>query len=505
MLFIHEILTKSSRDNPNKEAFVYKDRRFTFKEIDEASTKVANFLVSQGVRYGDRIGIFSSKNIEEIIALFAIMKIGCIFVHINPHYKEDQLSHVISNCDIKALFVHNSKAKVLNTVYPNKNPFNLIVSLSPKINLEYDNVQYLGRIFEEASPTEISSNELKENDPAAIIYTSGSTGKPKGIIVTHKIFYDSTVASAHVLENREDDRLISVTPFSFDGALSQLFTSIFVGGALILQESNFPKDIVNTMLTERITGFHAVPSFWRMLLQKHSPLAKYDYPCLRYISIIGEVFPRSDLMRLKAILTRTKFFMMYGTTEAFRSTFLHPDDFEKKTSSVGKPFPGVEIVIVDDHGRICDSGEIGEIVHKGAFVSPGYWDDPVKTSKVFRRNAIYTGDLGKIDDEGYLYFVGRKDAMIKSSGYRISPEEIEECLYKMMGISKAVVIGAPDEEYGNKIKAIVSCTNDHTLTQKDVINHCKRYLPYYMIPSIVEFRTDLPKTGTYKINRSQLS
>jgi len=327
---------------------------------------------------------------------------------------------------------------------------------------------------------------------------------PKGIIITHKIFFDSTIASASVLENNIDDRLISTAPFSFDGALSQLFTSFLVKGAIVLQQSTFPKDIVKTLLDEKITGFHAVPSLWIMLLQKYSPFAKHAYPHLRYISIIGEVFPVKYLDKLKHILPKTKFYIMYGTTEAFRSTWLPPEDFARKAPSVGKPFPGVEILIVDEQNNLCEPGGIGEIVHRGAFISPGYWNDQRKSRETFKEGSLFTGDLGELDSDGYLYFVGRKDGMIKTNGYRVSPEEIEKCLYQIEEIKEAAVIGVPCEEIGNYIKAIVACKNETALTRRDIIQHCKKSLPPYMIPRAVEFRRSLPKTATSKINRSSL-
>ncbi|MBN2535784.1 MAG: AMP-binding protein [Spirochaetales bacterium] len=506
MVFIHEMLAKAAEKYPQKKAFICNQNSFTFSEIDEISTGVAHFLKQQGVKKGERIGIFSVKNIQEIIALFAIIKLGCVFVHINPHFKEDQLYHVISDCNIRNLFIHESKAKAITRTGLDKNFFHLIISLSSGSSLEsrYNNVHYLDSITKESSPLPGLYGEINEYDPASIIYTSGSTGKPKGIIVTHRIFHDATVISAEALENNSEDRLISVTPFSFDGALSQLFTSIYAGGTLVLQESSFPKDIVDTMVKEKITGFHAVPSYWRMLLQRHSPLEKYDYPHLRYVSIIGEVFPRDDLMKLKAILKHTRFYMMYGITEAFRSTFLHPDDFDRKHPSAGKPFPGVEIKIIDDRGKECKAGEVGEIVHKGVFVSPGYWNNPEKTREVFKDGMVYTGDLGKMDEEGYIYFTGRKDVMLKSMGYRISPEEIEECLCSIPGVSEAAVCSVSGKENGNRIKAIIVCKENVLLTEKDIVNYCKAKLPYYMVPALCEFRSSLAKTGTFKINRSQL-
>jgi acyl-CoA synthetase (AMP-forming)/AMP-acid ligase II len=340
-----------------------------------------------------------------------------------------------------------------------------------------------------------------EDDHAAIIYTSGTTASSKGIIVTHRIFSESTVISAQVLENVPEDRLISITPFSFDGALSQLFTAILVGGTLVLQDSTFPRDVVRTLVSEQITGFHAMPSFWRMMLERYPSFGQHEFPHLRYLTLIGEVFPQDELARLKQILKHTKFFMMYGTTEAFRSTFLPPADFLRKSSSVGKPLPGVEIRVVDDSGNDCRPGEVGEIVHRGAFVSPGYWKR--NGGSTFREDGVHTGDLGRLDDEGYLYFAGRKDTMIKRLGYQIYPEEIEACLDAIDGVAMAAVVCTPNGS-ASSIRAFLVANSGSNLTSEIVTRHCKRHLPAYMMPDAISFRSTLPITSTCKVDRSQL-
>ena len=299
----------------------------------------------------------------------------------NPQFREDQIVHVVNDCHINVMFVDQAKLRILKKAYPSEYPFSLLISLTPDLpSGEYDagishslqeilSKQTIPALFEDTG----------DNDPASIIYTSGSTGKSKGIIVTHKIFFDSSYSSIEVLKNDENDRLISVTPFSFDGALSQLFTMLMTGGTLVQQRSSFPKDIVETLLTEKITGFHAMPSLWNLLLQKHSPFTNYSYPDLRYISIIGESLPDKYLKIIQNTLKETKIYKMYGTTEAFRSTWLPPEDLNRKPGSVGIPFPGVEISIVDENNILCEPGEIGEIVHKGNFISPGYWNLPGQT------------------------------------------------------------------------------------------------------------------------------
>jgi acyl-CoA synthetase (AMP-forming)/AMP-acid ligase II len=341
-----------------------------------------------------------------------------------------------------------------------------------------------------------------DEDLAAIIYTSGTTASAKGIIVTHRILSESTLVSAQVLGNGPEDRLISLTPFSFDGSLSQLFTATLVGGTLVLQDSLFPKDVARTLVSEKITGFHAVPSFWRMMLERFPSFAGGEFPDLRYLSLIGEVFPEEELAKLKRILRDTDFFMMYGTTEAFRSTCLDPADFSRKRRSVGKPLPGVEIAIVDEQGNRCAVGEIGEIVHRGAFVSPGYWKR--NGDATFRDDGVHTGDSGMLDAEGYLYFVGRKDTMIKRLGYQVYPEEIEACLQALHGVAMAAVVFTPDSGSGSRIRAFLVPGPGPELTFEAVVKHCKRYLPHYMMPDDIKFCSTMPTTGTCKIDRAEL-
>lgn len=499
-MFIHEALTIAAGVNPGKPGFYSAERHYTYQEAEEASNRVAHFLVSKGVAKGDRVGIFSIKCLEEVLIIFAVMKIGAVFVHLNPHFKEDQLTHIVRDCGLKLLFLHESKKDVWDRSGLNNWEFTAIIPIFQEPST-HGGIQ---DIIKGIPDSLVQTETLSPADPAAIIYTSGSTGKPKGIIVTQGILHDSTVTSAQLLENHAEDRIISVSPFSFDGALSQLFTSVYVGATLVLQESLFPNDIVNTMLNQRITGFHAVPSFWRMLLQRHSPFSRNQYPHLRYVSIIGEVFPQDDLLRLRQILSRTRFYMMYGTTEAFRSTCLPPEDFERKPSSIGKPLPGVTIRIVDEEGKDCGPGEEGEIVHQGAFISPGYWNNSEQNAKMFRGPALYTGDWGKRDEDGYLYFVGRKDTLLKSMGFRISPEEIEEVLLRMNGIKEVAVTRVWSEEFGERIKAIVVCNDDCELSQEAVIHYSRQHFPRYMVPHLIEFVHEMPRTATFKINRSQL-
>lgn len=505
MLPISEMLSRSARDRPDKEAIVDRGLRVSFSELAERSTRIARFLRSRGIEKGMRVGIYSSKCAAEADVIFALAKAGCIMVHINPSFRDAQLHHVIEETEPSAFFFHPGKSAAVERARQRGILPPLLICLGktadrsdPSTALELEAALEQGHGSAWADTPGSSEGE----EPAAILYTSGTTASSKGIIVTHRILSESTLVSAHVLRNVAGDRLISVTPFSFDGALSQLFTATLAGATLVLQGSHFPKDVVATMVSEEITGFHAVPSFWRMMLDQYPSFADCELPHLRYLSLIGEVFPEAELMRLKQILGKADFYMMYGTTEAFRSTCLAPADFARKPRSVGRPLPGVKIEIVDEEGHSCPTGRVGEIVHSGAFVSPGYWKR--NGDATFRRDGVHTGDLGRLDEDGYLYFVGRKDAMIKRLGYQVYPEEIEACLETIDGVSMAAVVCAPDRGSGPRIHAFLVPTVSSYLSPDVVMKRCRASLPHYMIPDELTFRIALPTTATGKVDRSRL-
>ncbi len=505
MSSISEMLSRSARDLPGKEALVDRGLRVSYLELAERSAKIAGFLRSRGIEKGMRVGIYSSKCAAEVYVIFALAKAGCVMVHMNPAFRDAKLQHVIEETEPSALFFHPSKGAAVERARRRGILPPLLICLGesagstgPPGAVPLDSILRLGGGTGWAD----APDHADDREPAAILYTSGTTASSKGIIVTHQILSESTRVSAAVLGNVADDRLISVTPFSFDGALSQLFTATLVGGTLVLQASHFPKDVVRTMQSERITGFHAMPSFWRMLLHRYPAFAELSFPHLRYLTLIGEVFPEDELARLRRILCGTDVYMMYGTTEAFRSTCLLPAELDRKPRSVGRSLPGVTVEIVDEADDRCPAGIVGEIVHRGAFVSPGYWRRD--GGATFRADGVHTGDLGRLDDEGYLYFVGRKDAMIKRLGYQVFPEEIEACLEAIDGVVMAAVLCAPDRGDGPRLRAFVVPAPGAGLSSQAVAGHCKRHLPHYMVPDELTLCESMPTTASGKVDRSGL-
>jgi acyl-CoA synthetase (AMP-forming)/AMP-acid ligase II len=349
-----------------------------------------------------------------------------------------------------------------------------------------------------------------EKDLAAILYTSGSTGKPKGVMLSHaQVMAGSSIVSAY-LRITEADRILAVLPFSFDAGMNQLMTAFQQGATLILINFVFAREVVRTLLRERVTGLAGVPTFWSLLAQPTSGLQKQPLPDLRYLTNTGGAMPQTVLATLRSLLPSTDIFLMYGLTEAFRSTYLPPEELAYRPTSIGKAIPDTEILVINEHGGLCKPGEVGELVHRGPTVSLGYWGHPELTAKVLRPNPLlppeladvvcYSGDYVKMDEEGYLYFVGRRDAMIKSSGFRISPTEVEEVLFRSGRLKGAAVIGLPDEVLGQSIKALVVVRDGEPLDPAQLREFCAANMPRHMVPKVIEVLDDLPKTPSGKVD-----
>ena len=351
-----------------------------------------------------------------------------------------------------------------------------------------------------------------EKDLAAILYTSGSTGKPKGVMLAHcQVMAGASIVSEY-LQISESERILALLPFSFDAGLNQLMTAFQQGATLVLKSFVFAREVVQTLLSERITGLAGVPTLWSLLAQPSSTLTKQPLPHLRYITNTGGVMPQTVLAVLRGALPTTKVFLMYGLTEAFRSTYLPPDELDRRPTSIGKAIPNTEILVVDEHGQLCAPGEVGELVHRGPTVSLGYWGAPDLTARVLRPNPMrltevgdlervcYSGDYVTMDAEGFLYFVGRRDTMIKTSGFRVSPTEVEEVLFQTGLVAGAAVIGVPDEILGQSIKAFV-CGRDGDRVDLDRLREfCASKMPRHMVPRAIEVVEELPTTPSGKVD-----
>jgi acyl-CoA ligase (AMP-forming) (exosortase A-associated) len=349
---------------------------------------------------------------------------------------------------------------------------------------------------------------------AAILYTSGSTGKPKGVVLSHRNLLVGADSVVDYLGNHGDDRLLAVLPFSFDYGLSQLTTAFTVGARAVLMDYLVARDVVTAVEREGITGLAAVPPLWIQLAQLSWPAAAQAN--LRYLTNSGGVMPRATLMALRQSLPSTRIFLMYGLTEAFRSTYLPPDELERRPDSMGRAIPNAEVMVVRKDGSRCGPNEPGELVHRGSLVTLGYWNAPEQTAERFRpapgqahgltlaEPAVWSGDIVRMDEDGYLYFIGRKDDLIKTSGYRVSPTEVEEVLYGSGLVAEAAALGIPHPLLGQAVVAVIKPLGQHCHSA-DLLAHCKRHLPNFMIPLQVITRAALPRNPNGKIDRKQLA
>ena len=509
---VHHMLRTATERLPQKEALVHNAQRLTYGEVWTKVTGLADGLRREGVKRGDRVGIYLEASVSQVISIFGISKAEATFVPINAQLFPEQVAYIAKDCGMKALITSKSRLAGLLEILPEPQCLQFIVLTgdtdAPALTLPVHSFESMCA----SEPFSALRESSISKDPAAILYTSGSTGKPKGVMLSHaNVIAGATIVSTY-LRITEKERILAVLPFSFDAGLNQLTTAIQQGGTIVLIHFVFARDIVQVLLKEKITGLAGVPTLWSMLTQPNSTFTKQVFPDLRYITNTGGAMPQNVLKLLREALPTTEIFLMYGLTEAFRSTYLPPEELERRSTSIGKAIPDTEIIVITEDGKPCKPGEIGELVHRGPTVSLGYWGRLDDTARVLRPNPLlppelgdservcYSGDLVKMDEDGFLYFVGRRDTMIKSSGYRISPTEVEEAIFSSGQVRNAAVIGIPDDVLGQAIKAFVVGIEGDGVNTDEVLAHCASKLPRYMLPKAIEVLSEMPRTSSGKVD-----
>ena len=511
MLLVNDFVEQRAARTPNKVALVCGRQRLTYAQIDKMANRMANALRDHGVERGDRVVLFLPNTIELVVGIFAILKAGGTFVAVNHTAKREKLSYLVNNCKARALVIRARQARVAADVMRDA------PSLAFTVLTENGSVEAAGDddnilSFEDIQrdyPSTVLPRECIDQDLACLIYTSGSTGEPKGVMSAHcnVVFAASSIIS--YLENVADDIVINVLPLSFDYGLYQLLMVFKFGGTLVLERSfAYPAQILKRMVQERATGFPGVPTLFAILLQMD--LSSYDLSHLRYITNTAAALPPSHIEQIRAKFPQATLYSMYGLTETKRTLYLPPEQLDLRPGSVGIAIPGTEVWIEDEQGRRLEPNQVGELVIRGGHVMRGYWEAPEATAARYRPGPIpgervcYSGDLFRTDEDGYFYFVGRRDDIIKSRGEKVAPKEIENVLYGLPGVVEAAVIGVPDLVLGQAIKALI-VTDGVELTERDVLRHCRDHLEDFMVPQIVEFKDELPKTGSGKIKKTELS
>lgn len=511
-----DLLSAAAGKNPAATALIHRGNELAYGGLAERVEAAARGFLALGLVRAERIGIYLDKRFENVIAMFAAAAAGCAFVPINPLLKPRQVGHVLRDCQIRLLVTSADRRRALGPELAAAPDLRHLVLADGEAGPAGGySVSHWGDLLARGQDASHPPHRVIDQDMAAILYTSGSTGLPKGVVLSHRNLVAGAVSVASYLDHRPEDRILSVLPLSFDAGLSQVTTAFRAGASVVLLDYLLPQDVIKAIAAHGVTGLTGVPPLWNQLADIEWPDAARR--SLRYFANTGGHMPRTTLNRLRRILHRAEPFLMYGLTEAFRSTFLPPAEIDRRPESIGKAIPNTEILVVGDDGRICGPGEQGELVHRGALVALGYWNDPVRTAERFRpapgrdpglrlpEIAVWSGDTVRIDEDGFLYFVGRRDDMIKTSGYRVSPTEIEETVYASQGVGEAIAVGVPYDRLGQAIVVIATPPRGGRIDREALIGHCRRHLPAYMVPHDVVERPQLPRNANGKIDRKALA
>jgi len=503
--------------NESRTALVAGQRRLDYHQLRHAIDEFALALVSTGVSSDARIGIWADKQIETVVSIFGSARAGRVFVPINPILKAEQSAYIARDCNVELLVTTPQRWASLQPLVAHCPDLRHVVLLGPAPGDSPIGINLLGwdELLAGASAGAALRRPL-DVDMAGILYTSGSTGKPKGVVLSHRNVVEGARSVSSYLRNTPDDAILAVLPLSFDYGLSQLTTAFLVGARAVLHNYLLARDVVRTLAREQITGLAAVPPLWIQL-------AALEWPAdagagLRYFTNSGGAMPTATLGELRKRMPNARPYLMYGLTEAFRSTYLPPEEIDRRPTSMGKAIPNAEILVVREDGSECAPGEPGELVHRGALVSLGYWNDPEKTAERFkplpgqRRElvltelAVWSGDTVRKDEEGFLYFVGRRDEMIKTSGYRVSPTEIEEIVYRTGLVAEVAAFGVDHPALGQGVVLVAQPSEGHAADTEALLDACREHLPAYMLPLHIDWTAAaLPRNANGKIDRKTLA
>jgi acyl-CoA synthetase (AMP-forming)/AMP-acid ligase II len=504
-MLVHHFLETSSNRFPGKKAVWYNDEWMTYQQINCKSNSLAACLVNNDVKCGDRVAILLENSFEYIISYFAILKAGATVVALNTEIVAKTVHELLVDCGAVVIITSKKFETIVSDVLRDCADIRLIISGDNSFNEKIGTVKTVSfeTIFNEY--LQFSGVRVISVDLASIVYTSGSTGKPKGVMLTHQNIYDNTISIATYLEMTDLDRMMVVLPFYYIYGNSLLTTHFHVGGSLVIDNRfMYPNVILDTMVKLAVTGFAGVPSTYMLLLQK-SKLRTMKFESLRYVTQAGGHLAISVQEDVVNVFSPAKLYVMYGATELSpRLTYLPPHKWSEKKGSIGISIPNVEAFIADKSGNKLPVGVEGEIAGRGSNVMKGYWNDPESTSRVLRNGIYFTGDIGRIDEDGFLYVVGRSKDLLKIGGNRVSTKEIEDALLQIDHVLEAAVIGISDPVLGEAAKAFIVSKQNGSINIMELKKALSCYLPVYKIPQHFEFRDTLPKNEAGKVMKMEL-
>jgi len=521
-----ELITLVAERTPQAIALTSGASSWDYGDLDAGVRQFAAGLMSLGLERGARVAIYLEKRFETVIASFGAPAAGAVFVPVNPLLKPEQVAFILRDCNVRVLVTSPERFALMNGALgecpdlehvvltesvSHADPLSALVTAPLRVTRWHDFLDCPPRL----------GHRVIDTDMAAILYTSGSTGKPKGVVLSHRNMVAGAKSVASYLENNSEDTLLAALPLSFDAGFSQLTTAFHAGGRVVLLNYLMPRDVLKAMEREHVTGLTVVPPLYIQLSQLEWPAAIGEH--LRYFANTGGRMPLETLTLLRQRVPQAKPFLMYGLTEAFRSTYLPPAEVDRRPDSIGKAIPNAEILVLREDGSPCGPDEPGELVHRGALVGMGYWNDPEKTAERYKllavgtpgrpsglqlpEYAVFSGDTVRRDAEGFLYFIGRRDEMMKTSGYRVSPTEVEEVLYATQLVGECVAFGVDHPALGHAIHVIATpAAATGAIDLNVLMSECRVRMPAYMVPAVIEVVAGpLPRNPNGKIDRKLLS
>ena len=524
-VLLHELPARAAACWPARAALTVGGQHLAYADLFSQVERCAASLLALGLARGARVAVYLEKRVEAVVASFAAPAAGGVLVPVNPLLKATQVAHILQDAGVAVLVTSAPRLAALAPVLaacPELRHVVVCDDLVPAAPGPWPVGLGLHAWHNIPAHPPAEWPTVLESDVAVIFYTSGSTGQPKGVVLTHRNLVAGASSVAGYLHNQADDTLLAALPLSFDAGFSQLTTAFLVGARVVLLNYLLPRDVLQAMVRERVTGLTAVPPLYIQLAGLEWPDGVTQH--LRYWANTGGRMPRATLERLRHLVPGAQPYLMYGLTEAFRSTYLPPAEVDRRPDSIGRAIPNAEVRVLREDGSECAVDEPGELVHRGPLVALGYWNRPEETARRFKpwpsallpaggdwlapERAVYSGDTVRRDAEGFLYFVGRRDEMMKTSGYRVSPTEVEEALYASGLVAEALVYAVPDEVLGSAICAAVLASRDASgRIDEDsaaVLAHCREHLPAFMLPKALNWVDQpLPRSPNGKLDRQR--
>lgn len=493
---LHELISDTAWNTPAATALRYADNSMDYAALAAGVEATAQALLALGLERLDRVAVFLEKREEAVLAMFGAAAAGCVFVPVNPLLKPDQVAHILRDSGARLLVTSAARLSGLDLVLAGCPALRSVLVAGERAPA------MAGLALKRWSDcvgaaAGLPAHRVIESDVAALLYISGGSGMPKGVVLSHRNLVAGAESMARYLGTNRHDRILAALPFCSDDGLAQLTTAFASGAAVVLMNQLLVRDIPEMVERERISGLAAVPALW-------TQLAALDWRGrhpLRYLTSCGGTLPRETVAALRAQMPRTALHLMHGMTEGLRATALAPEQLAARPDSIGKALPNTEVMVLAPDGRPCAVNEPGELVQRGPTVSLGYWNDKERSAAHFRpvrgcpglangETAWWSGDLARVDEDGYVYLIGRRDDLIQTGGYRVSPSEIEEVVSATGLVSEVAVFGVPHPVLGQAVALVALAQPGCELDVSVLLAACRAKLPVYMLPVHAELRTE---------------